>query len=165
MQCTEYSKRRQNLTFATLSLTFIIGHKTFPMFHADRVLLSGQLPCGSRSTFQNLEGVMWLANNGKGMLFSVKQAFVGRDEIRAPLKTSAWEARPKQRMTSCNQFSFGNVCWHSHWMFGTAGLWFSSWEQVDVEEDFSAGTTPIQAKSFDVKINVATCLEQNVADC
>ena len=26
------------------------------------------------------------------MLFSVEQAFVGRDEIRAPLKTSAWEA-------------------------------------------------------------------------
>ena len=41
MQCTEYSKRRQNLTFATLSLTFIIGHKTFPVFHADRVILSG----------------------------------------------------------------------------------------------------------------------------
>ena len=41
MQCTEYSKRRQNLTFASLSLTFIIGHKTFPVFHADRVILSG----------------------------------------------------------------------------------------------------------------------------
>ena len=26
------------------------------------------------------------------MLFSVEQAFVGRDEIRAPLKTPAWEA-------------------------------------------------------------------------
>ena len=26
------------------------------------------------------------------MLFSVKQAFVGRDENRAPLKTPAWEA-------------------------------------------------------------------------
>ena len=26
------------------------------------------------------------------MLFSVEQAFVGRDEIRAPLKTRAWEA-------------------------------------------------------------------------
>ena len=26
------------------------------------------------------------------MLFSVEQVFVGRDEIRAPLKTSAWEA-------------------------------------------------------------------------
>ena len=45
MQCTEYSKRRQNLTFATLSLTFIIGHKTFPVFHADRVILSGN-PAG-----------------------------------------------------------------------------------------------------------------------
>ena len=28
------------------------------------------------------------------MLSSVEQAFVGRDEIRAPLKTPAWEARP-----------------------------------------------------------------------
>ena len=27
------------------------------------------------------------------MLFSVEQAFVGRDERRAPLKTPAWEAR------------------------------------------------------------------------
>ena len=27
------------------------------------------------------------------MLFSVEQAFVGRKEIRAPLKTPAWEAR------------------------------------------------------------------------
>ena len=26
------------------------------------------------------------------MLFSVEQAFVGRDEKRAPLQTSAWEA-------------------------------------------------------------------------
>ena len=26
------------------------------------------------------------------MLFSVEQAFVGRDETRAPLKTPAWEA-------------------------------------------------------------------------
>ena len=28
----------------------------------------------------------------KGMLFSVEQAFVGKDEKRAPLKTPAWEA-------------------------------------------------------------------------
>ena len=28
----------------------------------------------------------------KGMLFSVEQAFVGRDEIQAPLKMPAWEA-------------------------------------------------------------------------
>ena len=28
---------------------------------------------------------------GKGMLSSVEQAFVGREEIRAPLKTPAWE--------------------------------------------------------------------------
>ena len=35
---------------------------------------------------------MLLAKLGKGMLFSVEQAFVGRDEKRAPLKTPAWEA-------------------------------------------------------------------------
>ena len=29
----------------------------------------------------------------KIMLFSVEQAFVGRDKIRAPLKTPAWEAK------------------------------------------------------------------------
>ena len=45
----------------------------------------------SRLTFQNLERTMWLAQLGKGMLFSVKQAFEGRDEIRAPLKTPPWE--------------------------------------------------------------------------
>jgi len=46
-------------------------------------------------------------------------------------------------------------------------LGFSSWEQVDVQDGFSpssCSTTPIQAKSFDVKNNVATCLEQGVAD-
>ena len=48
------------------------------MFHADRVIIA--FPCGQGQPF------------GKGMLFSVQQAFVGRDEIRAPLKTSAWEA-------------------------------------------------------------------------
>ena len=98
MQCTEYSKRRQNLTFATLSLTFIyIGHKTFPVLHADRVILSGY-PAGQGQPSRIWKvQIVGLANNGKGMLFLVKQAFVGRDEIRAPLKTSAWEARPKQR--------------------------------------------------------------------
>ena len=30
------------------------------------------------------------------MLFSVEQAFVGREEIRAPLKTPAWEASGPQ---------------------------------------------------------------------
>ena len=46
----------------------------------------------SRSTFQNLESTMWLAKLGKGMLFSVEQAFAGRDERQAPLKMLAWEA-------------------------------------------------------------------------
>ena len=46
----------------------------------------------SRSTFQNLESTMWLAKLGKGMLFSVEQAFAGRDERQAPLKVLAREA-------------------------------------------------------------------------
>ena len=38
------------------------------------------------------------------MLFSVEQAFVGRDEKRAPLKTPAWEAtlRPEQMRTDAS---------------------------------------------------------------
>ena len=35
------------------------------------------------------------------MLFPVEQAFVGRDEKRAPLKTPAWEASPTQAETPC----------------------------------------------------------------
>ena len=31
------------------------------------------------------------------MLFSVEQAFVGREEIQAPLKTPAWEATLVQK--------------------------------------------------------------------
>ena len=48
----------------------------------------------SRSTSQNLESTMWLAKFGKGMLFSVEQAFVRRDDHErwAPLKMLAWEA-------------------------------------------------------------------------
>ena len=33
------------------------------------------------------------------MLFSVEQAFVGRDEKRAPLKTPAWEAITVQTLS------------------------------------------------------------------
>ena len=36
------------------------------------------------------------------MLSSVEQAFVGRDEKRAPLKTSAWEAKPHERLACCS---------------------------------------------------------------
>ena len=48
-------------------------------------------------------------------------------------------------------------------MWGTASLGFSLYEQVDAEEGFSpssCSTTPIQAKSFDVKINVAFVLNR-----
>ena len=34
------------------------------------------------------------------MLFSVEQAFVGRDEKRAPLKMPAWEARVNRAVTT-----------------------------------------------------------------
>ena len=54
-----------------------------------------QITLRSKSTFQ-LESTMWLAKLGKGMLFSVEQAFVGRDKKRAPLKTPAWEANSFQ---------------------------------------------------------------------
>ena len=60
------------------------------MFHADRVII--RLPCGQGPEFQNLENTMWLAKRGKGMLSSVEQVFVGRDEKRAPLKRPVWEA-------------------------------------------------------------------------
>ena len=86
MQSTEYSEIWLNLTVAALSLIFIRGHKTFPASSNYWVTLQ------SRSTFQNLESTMWLAKLGKGMLFSVEQAFVVRDEIRAPLNTTVWEA-------------------------------------------------------------------------
>ena len=40
-----------------------------------------------------------MATIGKGMLSSVEQAFVAWDEIRAPLKTPAWEATLHQDLT------------------------------------------------------------------
>ena len=36
------------------------------------------------------------------MLFSVEQAFVGREEIRAPLKTPAWEANKTLVGSKCS---------------------------------------------------------------
>ena len=38
------------------------------------------------------------------MLFSVEQAFVGRDEKRAPLKTPAWEANIDPEKLYCGTF-------------------------------------------------------------
>ena len=98
MQRITYSKIWLNFTFAALNLTFVRGQKAFPVFHAERVII--RLPCGEG------QSTMWLGKFGKGMLFSVEQAFVGRDERRAPLKntcvgrderqappkTPAWEA-------------------------------------------------------------------------
>ena len=78
----EGKKRRKKVTlgsrfYTTTSLRVVFSLST-PYFK----LLIGHLPREQ--------------NNGKGMLFSVEQGFVGRDEIRAPLKTPAWEATVQQ---------------------------------------------------------------------
>ena len=39
------------------------------------------------------------------MLFSVEQAFVGRDERRAPLKTPVWEARTEPAQENSRYFA------------------------------------------------------------
>ena len=70
---------------------FIRGHKAFPVFVSCRSS-NYRVTLQSKLTFQNLEGTMCLAKLGKGMLFSVKQVFVGRNEVPAPLKMPAWEA-------------------------------------------------------------------------
>ena len=43
------------------------------------------------------------------MLFSVEQAFVGREEIRAPLKTPAWEATTQTSQNILTSFSFNGT--------------------------------------------------------
>ena len=90
MQCIEFSKIWPNLTFAALSVTFIRFYKVFTVFHADWVIIG--LPCSQGQLSRIWKVQCSLAKLGKGMLFSVEQVFVGRDEIRAPLKTPAWKA-------------------------------------------------------------------------
>jgi len=82
---------RLNLTFAALSLTFIILLKAFLVFHAGGVIIG--LPCGQGQTSRIWKVQCVLAKLGKEMLFSDERAFVGRKEIRALLKTPTWEAR------------------------------------------------------------------------
>ena len=45
-----------------------------------------------------------MTKHGKGMLSSVEQAFVGRDEKRAPQKTFAWEARSQRAQVDWKQY-------------------------------------------------------------
>ena len=47
------------------------------------------------------------------MLFSVEQAFVGRDEKRTPLKTPAWEATSKYAQAILSSVSSKIVSTHS----------------------------------------------------
>ena len=52
-------------------------------------------------------------------------------------------------------------------MWGTASWGFPPRSKLTLRQVFSpssCSTTPIQANSFDVKINVAICLEQGVTD-
>ena len=81
----------------------------------------------SRSTFQNLESTMSLAKLGKGMSFLVKQAFVGRDETRAPLKSPAWEATTcKQQPKMLN--NVWEVVMYAHgWGGGASGFQVTGW--------------------------------------
>ena len=77
-----------------MNLTFIRGPRSFPSVSCRSS--NYQITLRSRSNFQNLESTMCLAKHGKGMLSSIEQAFVGRDEKRASLKKPAWEARPSK---------------------------------------------------------------------
>ena len=43
------------------------------------------------------------------MLFSVEQAFVGREEIRAPLKTPAWEAKKNSADTKSSMYTLSTA--------------------------------------------------------
>ena len=96
----EYSKISLNLIFAALNWRL----ENFSSVSCRSSIY--QITLRSRSTFQNLESTTWLAKHGKGMLFSVEQAFVGRDEKRASLKTPAWEARvtPTTKITQHDFF-------------------------------------------------------------
>ena len=99
MQCTEYSKIWLNVNFCC--------SKIFPSVSCRSS--NYRVTLRSRSTFQNLESIMWLAKPGKGMLFSVEQAFVGRDERRAPLKTPALEARKRGSENCTMKFTLWTV--------------------------------------------------------
>ena len=72
MQCTEYSKNWLNLTFVALNLTFIRGPKAFPS-----VSCRWSYPAVKVNLTEFVLG--WAGVCGKG-------------EIRATLKTPAWEA-------------------------------------------------------------------------
>ena len=75
---SEGKKRRKKVNLGSRVYTIPSLWVVLACQHFISKLLIGHLPCE--------------CNNGKGMLSSVEQALVGRDEIRAPLKTPAWEA-------------------------------------------------------------------------
>ena len=82
--------------FTTGAFPHVLNQNLCPLFERKGEgdgWMDGWMGLRSRSTFQNLESTMWLAKHGKGMLSSVQQTFVGRDEKRAPLKTAAREVR------------------------------------------------------------------------
>ena len=77
------------------------------------------------------------------MLFSVEQAFVGREEIRAPLKTPAWEASksPTQSLT----FHRTEISWLFFYHFS---IWFVSFYIICASWALSCEFTLSQGKKL-----------------
>ena len=96
-------------------------HIVLSVLRAFRVKSSLWLALWSGSTFQNFESSMWLAEHGKGMLFSVEQVFVGREAIRAPLKMPVGEGTTYGNHSRGFQWGGGergleNECWRCEFL-------------------------------------------------
>ena len=81
------------------------------------------------------------------MLFSVEQAFVGRDERRAPLKTPVWEARTEPAQENSRYFATTLLVSLRNDVWGTSAeipFWWQVTTQIWVVlliANFSRGTT------------------------
>ena len=65
------------------------------------------------------------------MLFSVEQAFVGREEIRAPLKTPAWEAKLEGTDVDSPELVFNRLL---HPLSVSVGQKFQIWYGEDLTD-------------------------------
>ena len=66
------------------------------------------------------------------MLFSVEQAFVGREEIRAPLKTPAWEASHNWTHTRNTEKTESYSLLHGRAEILNFSLWLNEKKNIDV---------------------------------
>ena len=89
----KYSKSAQNLIVGEFLLSSIVllGLAS-PAGVVRAVRAKSSLRVALRSRVVKVNFPEFGKFNGKRMLFSVEQAFVGREEIRSPLKTPAGEA-------------------------------------------------------------------------